>query len=168
MLGNCPNLVRDSLYVVCKVCSSVFNHERCSLSGSTVYPGARFGVSLKLLYPEADLLSESFCCRSCWLHASCGVEGFYELLPGSNNRLQLVRTPAGRFHMWAGASQSLERLRLLKIGGGRSWLRNIAVREGGWVLITVDYGGGRGVKNAKKNWLRNMWTSPYDLQTYFA
>ena len=31
----------------------------------------------------------------------------------------LVRTPAGRFHMWAGASWSLERLRLLKIGGVR-------------------------------------------------
>ena len=65
----------------------MFNHERCSLSGSTVYPGARFGVSLKLFYPETDLLAESFCCHSCWLHASCGVEGFNELLPGSNNRL---------------------------------------------------------------------------------
>ena len=30
----------------------------------------------------------------------------------------LVRTPAGIFHMWAGASRSLERLRLLKMGGG--------------------------------------------------
>ena len=30
----------------------------------------------------------------------------------------LVRTPAGRFHMWAGESRSLERLRLLKNGGG--------------------------------------------------
>ena len=36
MLGNCPNLVRDSLYVRF---AAVFNHERCSLSGSTVYPG---------------------------------------------------------------------------------------------------------------------------------
>ena len=36
----------------------MFNHERCSLSGSTVYPGARFGVSLKLLYPETDLVAE--------------------------------------------------------------------------------------------------------------
>ena len=26
----------------------------------------------------------------------------------------LVRTPAGRFHMWAGASRSLERFRLLR------------------------------------------------------
>ena len=44
----------------------MFNHERCScsLTGSTVYPGASFGVSLKLLYPETDLLAESFCCRS--------------------------------------------------------------------------------------------------------
>ena len=41
------------------------NHERCSLSGSTVYPGVRFGVSLKLHYPETDILAESFCCRSC-------------------------------------------------------------------------------------------------------
>ena len=62
MLGNCPNLVWDSLYVRF---AAVFNQERCSLSGSTVYPGARFGVSLKLLYPETDLLAESFCCRSC-------------------------------------------------------------------------------------------------------
>ena len=38
----------------------------------------------------------------------------------------LVRTPAGRFHMWAGASRSLERLRLLKMGGG----------GGGQALIT--------------------------------
>ena len=65
----------------------MFNHERCSLSGSTVHPGARFGVRLKFLYPETDLFAESFCCRSCWLHTSCGVEGFNELLPGSNNRL---------------------------------------------------------------------------------
>ena len=29
----------------------------------------------------------------------------------------LVRTPAGRFHMWAGASRSLERFRLLRYRG---------------------------------------------------
>ena len=29
----------------------------------------------------------------------------------------LVWTPAGRFHMWSGASQSLERFRLLKYRG---------------------------------------------------
>ena len=35
-------------------------------------------------------------------------------------------------------------------GGVRPWLRYIAVRGGGgWVLITVDYGGGEGGKNAK-------------------
>ena len=46
MLGNCPNLVRDSLYVrFAALCLIMI---RCSLTGSTVYPGANFGVSLKL------------------------------------------------------------------------------------------------------------------------
>ena len=51
----------------------------------------------------------------------------------------LVRTPAGRFHMWAGASRSLERLRLLKkIGGGGSGLDYvILLSEGG---LGLDYG----------------------------
>ena len=37
-------------------------------------------------------------------------------------------------------------------GGGGSGLDYVILLSegGGWVLITVDYGGGRGVKNAKK------------------
>ena len=69
----------------------------------------------------------------------------------------LVRTSAGRFHMWAGASRSLKRYRGLganvhvALGGGGSGLDYVILLSegggGGWVLITVDYGGG---KNAKK------------------
>ena len=39
-----------------------------------------------------------------------------------------------------------------KIGGGGSGLDYVILLSeggGGWVLITVDYGGGEGVKNAK-------------------
>ena len=37
-----------------------------------------------------------------------------------------------------------------KIGGGSGFDYVILLSEGGgWVLITVDYGGGRGGKNAK-------------------
>ena len=39
---------------------------------------------------------------------------------------------------------------LLKNGGGGSGLDYvILLSEGGWVLITVDYGGGKGVKMPK-------------------
>ena len=144
MLGNCPNLVWDSLYVRF---AAVFNQERCSLSGSTVYPGARFGVSLKLLYPETDLLAESFCCRSCWLHASCGVEVLMNSFLAATID-SLVRTPAGRFHMWAGESRSLERFWLLRYRGLGA---NVHVALGGSGLdyvILLSEGGGVG------SWLR--------------
>ena len=37
----------------------------------------------------------------------------------------------------------------LKMGGGSGLDYVILLSEGGWVLITVDYGGGRGVKMPK-------------------
>ena len=43
----------------------------------------------------------------------------------------LERTPAGRFHMWAGASRSLERFRLLRYRG---------------LGANVHGGGGEGVR----------------------
>ena len=151
----------------------MFNHERCSLSGSTVYPGVRFGVSLKLIYPETDLLAESFCCRSCWLHASCGVESFNELLPGSNNRLPGVDscwkipyvvwciTKLGKVQItkvpWVGCKRPCSKEPCIdsqegeKNGGGSGLDYVILLSEGGG--LGLDYGWlrrGGGVKKCQK------------------
>ena len=55
----------------------------------------------------------------------------------------LVRTPAGRFHMWAGASRSLERFRLLRYRGlganvARSHVLIVKKENSGRVTLNVE------------------------------
>ena len=59
----------------------------------------------------------------------------------------LVRTPAGRFHMWAGASRSLERFRLLRYRGlganvyvlvARSHVLIVKKENSGRITLNVD------------------------------
>ena len=57
----------------------------------------------------------------------------------------LVRTPAGRFHMWAGASRSLERFRLQRYRGlgtnvhvARSYVLIVKKDNSGRVTLNVE------------------------------
>ena len=61
----------------------------------------------------------------------------------------LVRTPAERFHMWAGASRSLQRFRLLRYRGlganvhvARSHVLIVKKENSGRVTLNVDGGSG--------------------------